>query len=147
VTADILEKAAEVRQLLKLPADQQRFVLTYSPGRGAEGELSVNSRSLLQIMGAFASYLDVPAAHLQDHSAVPAFENASPESRQQQVRIRSGKDKPVGAFAAVHYRDYWFWVDEGDWQTKRAMTAIMFFFTLANTGGNETLPLITIPAQ
>ncbi len=32
-------------------------------------------------------------------------------------------------------------------QTKRAMTAIMFFFTLADTGGNEKLPLITIPAQ
>jgi len=27
------------------------------------------------------------------------------------------------------------------------MTAIMFFFTLADTGSNDKLPLITIPAQ
>jgi len=147
VPADIAEKAAEVRRLLKLSADQQKFALTYSPARGAENELAVNSRSMLQIMGAFASYLDVPEAHLNDHSAVPAFENAPTETRQDRVRIHSGKDKPAAAFAAVHYRDYWFWIDEGDWPTKRALTAVMFFFTLADTGGNEKLPLITIPAQ
>ena len=60
VPADIAEKAAEIRRLLKLPADQQKFVLTYSPVRGAENELAVNSRSMLQIMTAFATYMDVP---------------------------------------------------------------------------------------
>jgi hypothetical protein len=147
VPADIVEKTAEIRRLLKLPADQQKFVLTYSPVRGADNELAVNSRSMLQIMGAFASYLDVPEAHLKDHSALPAFENAAPESRRDAVRIHSGKEKPANAFAAVHYHGYWFWIDDGDWQTKRAMTAIMFFFTLAETGDSGKLPLITIPAQ
>ena len=147
VSADIVEKTAEIRRLLKLPAEPQKFALTYSPVRGAENELSVNSRSMLQIMGAFASYLDVPEAHLKDHSALPAFETAAPESRQNQVRIHSGKEKPANAFTAVYYHGYWFWIDDGDWQTKRAMTAIMFFFTLAETGDSGKLPLITIPAQ
>jgi hypothetical protein len=44
---------------------------------------------------------------------------------------------------AVHYRDYWFWIDQGDLRTKRALVAVIFFFTLADTGGNEALPLIT----
>ena len=39
------------------------------------------------------------------------------------------------------------WVDDRDWRTKRALTAVMFFFTLAETGSPEKLPLITIPAQ
>jgi hypothetical protein len=147
VSADIAEKAAEMRRLLRLPPDQQKFVLLYSPARGAENELAVNSRSMIQIMGAFASYTDVPEEHLKDHSALPAVEDGPPEAREEVVRIRSGKDKPVSAFAAVRYRDYWFWIDNGDWKTKRAMTAIMFFFTLAETGGTERLPLITIPAQ
>ena len=47
----------------------------------------------------------------------------------------------------MRYRDYWFWVDNGDLQTKRALTVVMFFFTLADTGPAEKLPLITIPAQ
>ena len=64
------------------------------------------------------------------------------------MRIHSGKDKPpAGAFAAARYRDYWFWVDNGDRQTKCALTVVMFFFTLAETGSPERMPLITIPAE
>jgi hypothetical protein len=147
VSAEIVEKVAEVRRLLKLPPDQQRFNLVYAPARGAENELAVNSRSMLQIIGAFSSYLDVPEEHLKDHSAVPAFEHVTPETRQEVARIRSGKEKPETSFAAVNYRGYWFWIDDGDLRTKRALTAVMYFFTLAETGGNERLPLITIPAQ
>ena len=147
VAPDIAEKSAEIRRLLKLPADGTKFTLLYSPSRGAVGELAVNSRSLMQIMGAFASYVDVPDADLQHHGAIPAIGNGAVEGRPQAVRIRSGKDRPVGAYTAVRYREFWFWIDDGDWQTKRALTAIMFFFTLGETGGNENLPLITIPAQ
>ena len=148
IPSEIKEKAMEIRRLLKLPQDQQRLVLTYSPMRGAEDELAVNSRSMLQIMGAFASYLDVPDAHLKDNSAVPACETAEgADQRQTAVKIHSGKSKPPDAFAAVRYRDYWFWIENGDWQTKRALTAVMFFFTLAENDSAEKLPLITIPAQ
>ena len=148
VPSDIAEKGAEIRRLLKLPGDQQRFVLSYSPVRGAENELSVNSRSLLQIIQAFASYLDVPQAHLKEHSAAATFESVTPvEGHRQPVRIRSGKEKPSNAFAAVRYRDYWFWIDNTDLPTKRALTAVMFFFTLGETGVDEKLPLVTIPAQ
>jgi hypothetical protein len=134
--------------LLKLPADQQKLVLTYSPMRGAENELAVNSRSMLQIMQAFASYVDVPEAHLKDHSAWPSpISSPVAEGGRQTVRIYSGTKKPVAAFAVVRYRDYWFWVDNGDLQSKRALTVVMFFFTLADTGGAEKLPLVTIPAQ
>jgi hypothetical protein len=145
--AEIVEKANEIRRLLKMSPDQQKFTLIYSPVRGADNELAVSSRSMLQIMGAFASYLDVPEEDLKAHRAVPAFENAAPESRQNQVRIYSGKEKPADAFVAVRYRNHWFWIDDGDWRTKRALTAVMFFFTIAETGDSGNLPLITIPAQ
>jgi hypothetical protein len=63
------------------------------------------------------------------------------------VRIHSGTDKPADSFVAVRYRDHWYWIEQGDWQTKRALAAVMFFFTLTDTGPAEQLPLITIPAQ
>lgn len=132
--ADIVEKSAEVRRLLKLPAEGQKYTLTYSPMRGPTNELAVNSRSMLQIMQAFASYVDVPAVHLKEKRAAPAFEDAAAGTRHQAAQIHSGKEKPADSFAAVHYRGHWFWIDDGDRQTKRLMTAIMFFFTLAETG-------------
>ena len=78
---------------------------------------------------------------------MPVSGDTPSESRQDVVRIHSGTEKPADAYAAVQYRDHWFWVDDGDWKTKRALTAVMFFFTLADTGVAERLPLITIPAQ
>ena len=148
LTPEIAGKAAEIRRLLKLGPDLNKFVLTYSPVRGGKNELAVNSRSMLQIMQAIASYLDVPEEHLKDHSAFPFPGTvATAESRRQNARIHSGKTKPASSFTAVRYRDYWFWVDNGDLQTKRALTVVMFFFTLAETGTPEKLPLITIPAQ
>jgi hypothetical protein len=145
--ADVLEKLVEIRRVLKLPPDQQKFTLTYSPVRGGEGELAVNSRSMLQILSAFASYVDVPKAHLDEHRALPVSGATPPGSAQDVARIHSGREQPADAYAAVFYRGYWFWIDDGDWQTKRALSAVMFFFTLGETGGTDKLPQVTIPAQ
>lgn len=145
--AAIAEKGAQIRKLLKLPAEPQKFVFRYSPVRGAADELSVNSHSMLQIMQAFASYPELPEAHRKEQHTMPGFEKSIPESVRVGVRIHSGKNKPSDAFAAVHYRRHWFWIDDDDWQTKRALTAVMSFFTLSETGVSEKLPLITIPAR
>jgi hypothetical protein len=145
--ADIQAKLSEIKSVLKLPAEQHRYALTYSPVRGAENELAVNSRSMLQILSAFASYVDVPKEHLDERRAVGVSDGTTSESRQDVVRIHSGRERPADAFAAVFYRGHWFWIDDRDWQTKRALTAVMFFFTLEGTSGGDNLPLVTIPAQ
>jgi hypothetical protein len=141
---DVLEKAAEVRRLLSMPPDQERFTLVFSPLRGAPGEFSVNSRSMLQVLTAFASYVDVPDEHLKMGLAPPSLND---EGDRTVGRIRSGTDRPENAFAAVRYHGRWFWIDGSDFAAKRALTAVMFFFTMAETGSPERLPLVTIPAQ
>jgi len=143
----ILDKLGEIRRLLKLPEEQQQFNLIYSPVAGGGGELAVGTRSMLQIMTAMASYADVPESDSKEGRATPSLQTTNSLGNTDPVKIKCSKNKPVDSFAAVHYRDQWFWVDDRDWRTKRAFTAVMFLFTLAETGGNERLPLITIPAQ
>jgi hypothetical protein len=143
---EVREKGAEARRLLRLPDDQYKFRLTYSPMRGAGNDLAVNSRSLLQILQAFATHVEVPAEHVRDQRAAPAFDQVS-QGQEGIGRIQSGPEKPKDSFVAVPYQGYWFWVDEGDWRAKRALTAIMFLFTLAEGTAPEKLPLVTIPAQ
>ena len=41
--------------------------------------------------------------------------------------------------------DHWFEVDNGDLHTKRALTVVMFVFTLADTGSLKKPPLATLP--
>lgn len=148
LSADVLAKAAEIRRLLHLPPEGQEFTLVFSPVQGAMNELAVNSRSMLQIMAAFSTYVDAPEEHLARHMTVPTVEHAASGHRNDEpVRILSGKARPDSAYASVRYRDYWFWIDDGDWRTKRALTAIMFFFTLEDATGNSQQPVITIPVQ
>jgi len=144
LTASTREALAEIRRLLHLPATGDRFILTYSPMPGGPGELSVSSRSMLQVLMAFASYVEVPQEDLHNKVVAPAFERSAD---QEVGRIRSGSTKPANAFAAVHYRGYWFWVDDSAWATKRALTTVMFFFTLTETDTGQRVPLVTIPAR
>jgi len=144
---EILDKLGEIRRLLKLPEGQQQFNLIYSPVGGAGGDLAVGSRSMLQIMAAMASFANVPESDLKEGRATPSLQTTNSTGNRDPVEIKCSNEKPADAFAAVHYRNHWFWVDDRDWRTKRALTAVMFLFTMAETGADEKLPLITIPAQ
>jgi hypothetical protein len=144
VSPEVLASGAELRGLLGLSTDSHRFTLRYSPMRGGPEDLNVNSRSVLQILQAFASYVEVPDEDVRSGRATPS---APAADRPDVGRIRSGAQKPDDAFVAVQYRDRWFWIEDTDFLTKRALTGVMFFFTLADTGGADRLPLVTIPAQ
>jgi hypothetical protein len=111
------------------------------------GELAVNTRSMIQIMMALSTYVAVPEDHLKSGRALPALASQTQAAPAAAIEVHSGKQKPPEAFASVFYKDHWFWIDDGDWRTKRAFAFIMFLFTLADTGSPERLPLITIPAQ
>jgi len=86
--ADMMEKSAEIA-VAQVAGDQQKFVLTYSPMRGADNELAVNSRSLLQILQAFGS-------HVGGSGAGPAG-----EGRDAGLRARGEDPMEVGASAAA----------------------------------------------
>jgi hypothetical protein len=89
----------------------------------------------------------LPESDVKDGRATPSLDTINSSGKSDLVEIKCSKDKPADAFAAVHYRNQWFWIDDRDWHSKRALTAVMFLLTMADTGGKEQLPLITIPAQ
>ena len=50
------------------------------------------------------------------------------------------------AFVAVQYRDWWYWIDDRDFFSKRVFGFIMFLFTLVEEPSTEGTPIVTIPA-
>jgi hypothetical protein len=99
------------------------------------------------VMMAFASYADIPEQDLKEQRALPSLQSTNSAAKADPIKIKCSPDKPADAYVAVHNRNHWFWIDDRDWRTKRALAAVMFLFTMSDTGGNEQLPLITIPAQ
>ncbi len=62
------------------------------------------------------------------------------------IRIHHANEPPADAFAAVPYRDGWFWIDDRDYQSKKLFSFLMFVMTLTETGGKEGAPIVTISA-
>jgi hypothetical protein len=62
------------------------------------------------------------------------------------IQISSSTQAPPDAFAAVPYRNEWYWIDDRDFRSKTFFSFIMFLFTLTETGDKQGAPLITLPA-
>jgi hypothetical protein len=112
-------------------------------------ELAVLTRSMIEILLEVGSGVDVPADHVAQGRTAPSARVATAEDPRDRplVRIRAGANAPAGAYAAVQYRDTWYWIDDGDIASKRVFTFLMLFFSLAETGVAQQAPLLTVPAN
>jgi hypothetical protein len=142
-----LDKSVELRRLLQLPTGRVRFPVLTSPGRGPAGELAMQPRSLLQVLQGVGAFVEVPPEHLRRGWATPGTELEAEGSSPFGGRIRSSRQEPPHPYAAVRYNGYWFWIDQGDWRTKRTLGLVILLFTLTDTGGGERLPVLTIPTH
>jgi hypothetical protein len=148
ISPETLAQIAELRRLLRLDPDAAELKLVFGTMPASGSELAVVTRSILHIMGTVASGVDVPAEHIAEGRATPGWQQKEAEQeRLRLIRIGSSVERPPDAFAAVQYRDHWFWIDDHDLKSKRTFALMMLIFTLAETGEKEALPLITIPAQ
>ncbi len=67
---------------------------------------------------------------------------------QQTSILHSSKGKQADAFVEIYYRNTWFWIDDGDLDSKRVFAQLMQLFAMADTGPREeSLPVVTIPAH
>jgi hypothetical protein len=148
---DIAPEAAadadRLRELLGISPDAQDLTVVYGSLPQNDREIAILTRSMLEILVELASYIDVPQVHVAEHRTLASVvdEVKKPGAFAPEVRIHSTLEEPDDAFVTVQYRDYWFWIDDRDYQTKRAFSFLMFLFTLAETGAPERAPVLTIP--
>jgi hypothetical protein len=138
----------ELEQLLGLRPNSKELKVTYGIIPETDEELTMQTRSMMQIMIAMASQIDVPPEHVEDGRTVPGL--MPPDSEETKagklINIHTTKNKFDKAFVSVKYKDHWFWIDDRDFFSKRAFTFLMILFSLTESGGKQGLPLVTIPA-
>jgi hypothetical protein len=137
----------ELSGLLGLHPDAREVRVNYGLIPGGGDEMALLTRSMLQIMIQLAMKIDVPPEHVADGRTVPAMATAGSEAESRKlIKIHHSKERPADAFSAVKYRDYWYWIDDRDFRSKRTFAFLMILFSLTETGGKEGLPLVTIPS-
>ena len=142
------EEIRYLREALGLDPAAKELLLTFGSIQRSPGEISMLSRSILEILVELSAGVDVPDQHLNEQRARSLPRPRDRGARVQPlVHIHSGAEQPADAFAAVRYRDYWFWIDDRDLHSKRAFTFLMMFSSIAETGIAPQAPIITIPAN
>lgn len=148
IAPETMAESVELRRLLRVDPDASEFKLVFGTTAVNDKEVAVVTRSIIQLMGAMATDVEVPAQDLAEHSATPGWEStAGAPGAVRLINIHSSKSSPTHAFVTVNYRDTWFWIDDRDLKSKRTFSFMMLLFTLADTGEAQPLPLVTIPAH
>ena len=138
-----------VARILKLKPEHDEVLLGFGATQRSPNELAVLSRSLSEILIELAAGVEVPASDIVKGRtyAGMSVELDAPLSDRPFVRIHSGDASPSDAYVAVHYRQHWYWIDDADFEAKRAFSSLMLFLSLAQTGATPQPPVITIPAN
>ena len=137
-----------LKDLLGLSKGSRHYKVAYGAIPSGEDEIAILTRSVIQIMMEVASYIEVPEIHIEQNRArqAAAVKTDIEAKIVPLIRIKSGKARPDDPFVAVQYDDYWFWVDSGDYDSKRVFTFLMLVLMLSETGEGGKLPVLTIPA-
>lgn len=137
------EKSRRVSEIIGLDENREQYRVIYAPFRTDSDTLTIQTRSVLQMLGAMAGFINVPP-ELATH-ATPGHTVSAGARRP--FNVHSGKDRPEESFAAVEYNDYWYWIENSDMGSKGVFTLMLFITTLTNTQGTAKAPVLTIPTN
>ncbi len=147
ISAEIKGKLKELNQILGIKPGTRSINVSYATVPRNDHEIAIITDSLLQIMIKLATQVSVPEIHVKEGRTIPSMTMVDQQGKDWKlIDIKHSKEKPVDNFTAVKYHDYWFWIDDRDFKSKRTFAFLMVIFSLTETGGKEGLPLVTIPA-
>ena len=138
-----------IRELLGLDLKANEFDVVYGSFPSGRTEIAVLSRSTLQVMTEFASYIEVPVGDLAEGRVyAPVRPPDDLRLFPALLGVHSGDVAPADAYVSVRYRNAWFWIDDRDVNSKTALTFLMLLFSLNETSASPAAaPLVTVPAR
>ncbi|MFC1823832.1 hypothetical protein ACFL9T_14070 [Thermodesulfobacteriota bacterium] len=149
MTPEIKAALQEVNNLLGLRPGKKEVKVIYGSVPENDLEMAMLTRSMMQIMVTLATQIDVPPEHVSEGQTIPSIDTSGSADKKmgQLIKIKSSRDEPEKAFVAVKYENHWFWIDKRDFYSKRVFAFLMILFSLTETGSDQGLPLVTIPAS
>jgi hypothetical protein len=141
------EAAREAHRLLDAWPVGRPLEVIYSHGPRKPGEIAVLTRSVLHILHELGAGVEVTEAEVSRGETALDRTPSATSRRERLIVVRQGRDAPADAYAAVPYRDRWFWIDGGDYASKVAFSFAYTLQTLAESAHGQPTPIVTIPAQ
>ena len=140
-------KSKEIRTILHLNPELNEFGVYYGGDLGKDNEISIMTRSMLQIMLELGTLVQVPAPDIaagEATSGVVVTQHAEAQAPAL-LKIVSGNAPPKDAYVAVRYAGHWFWIADTDIRSKYTFGLIMLMFSISETSPPTSPPQVTVP--
>jgi len=137
-------KSREVRKILGLGEGINQYRVVYGSTRAAEDELSLLTRSFLEILTDISTTVEVPEIDIAEQRVTPTLRTEGEGFRPPMIKIACSDTEPVDAFVSVPYRGRWFSISDREYVSKKIFSFLMFIMTLTETGSNVAAPVMTI---
>jgi hypothetical protein len=145
---------SEAEEVEVLPAPPS-VVVESAPAAGVAapeptGTVTINVRSGYQALAFLSKGVEVPEAHVR-RGSVPLFKSLDgrPFDARQLTRglfhVCVQKHRPLRSDLAVYYRGYWFYIPEGDVQSRSTLNFIKFMIDTRSEAGSS--PVLTLPVN
>jgi hypothetical protein len=151
----------EIAGLLNLESGRPRYEIVVAPGivldplqapSPPSEEVQVGLRSTLQVYFYLANGVEVPGEHLAAGLVrLPAGPDGRPFDGRAvtqglfTVHACRGHRPPPTAFVAVKYRDYWYYIDDRDQQSKATFALVLSLSRLDFARQQPGGPFLTLP--
>lgn len=144
---DTIAEIDRIKKQLGLNPDLNEYQVVYGSASDNDRQISILTRSMLQVLTSLAAYIDVPQIHVDEDRTTPntAKKSDLEAGLMPLIQIQSATDKPKDTFVVIKYREHWYWIDDKDRRSKRMFTFLMFLFSLAETGERQIAPVFTVP--
>ena len=137
----------EFKGMLGLDPAKSIFRITDRRVGRAADEITIQTRSLFQIMGFLAQGVEIPSEQQQQVRMIGGAALAADGSEAKGIpfRVRWSKERPSDAFVAIEYNGYWFSVTNTDIESKRGFNLLVYGFRLLAPERAAAAPALTLP--
>lgn len=128
------------------PAKNVFRIVDRRMGRGTD-EITIQTRSLLQIMGFLAQGVDVPPDQWQQ-TRMAGNDISAPaggDGLGVPFRVRWTRERPADAFVACEYNGYWYSLASTDIESKRGFNLLNLGFRLLAPERAAAAPVLSLP--
>ena len=147
VSAELAVEYRNVKLAIGLNPESDSFAVVRDSIDDDQNKIRIEGRSLLQVLTALATGVEIPPEHKESGKAPPL--QPIPEEEQTDFQpmmvVKSGSSKPAQVFVSVRYDDMWFWIEDTDHHSKRSLLYALALITLLDTdekaGGSVVIPV------
>ncbi|MFZ0052753.1 MAG: cytochrome c, partial [Desulfobaccales bacterium] len=116
-------------------------------------KIVLQTRSILEVLNMLSLFINVPTEHIteglvKESPLVNKPLNGPGGGSEKMFYIEYGKERPSDAFVAVKYHEYWFYIVNGDFDSKNVFSSTAGILSLSETATPSTgAPVLTLPVQ